>query len=91
MLFKLLAKLFQLALDFYRIFLSPLLHLIVGAGFGCRFEPTCSHYATEALDIHGPLHGSLLAVKRIGRCNPFCRAGYDPVPRAIAKPCTNYY
>ena len=46
----------------------------------CRFEPTCSHYAVQALQIHGLWKGSWLTVWRIMRCQPFCRGGYDPVP-----------
>jgi hypothetical protein len=86
-----LQTLFSIALNFYRVAASPLLHLLVGAGFGCRFEPTCSQYASEALALHGNIKGTLFAFKRICRCNPFGRAGYDPVPRAIGKPYSNYY
>ena len=46
----------------------------------CRFRPTCSQYALEALEKYGAAKGSWLALKRILRCNPFCRGGYDPVP-----------
>jgi putative membrane protein insertion efficiency factor len=46
----------------------------------CRFHPTCSHYAVEALELHGPLRGAWLAFTRILRCQPFCRGGFDPVP-----------
>lgn len=46
----------------------------------CRFSPTCSNYAIEAIEIHGSLKGSFLAFKRICRCNPFGGSGYDPVP-----------
>ncbi len=46
----------------------------------CRFMPTCSQYAIEALQKHGALKGSALAIWRILRCNPLCRGGYDPVP-----------
>ena len=46
----------------------------------CRFMPTCSHYAIEALQIYGALKGMALTIWRILRCNPFCRGGYDPVP-----------
>ena len=58
----------------YQRFVSP--HL----GHHCRFLPTCSQYALEALTVHGLLKGGLLAVWRILRCNSFCRFGYDPVP-----------
>lgn len=46
----------------------------------CRFLPTCSSYAIQALQVHGPAKGGLLALWRILRCNPLCRFGYDPVP-----------
>lgn len=46
----------------------------------CRFTPSCSAYAIEAVRVHGSLKGSWLAIKRILRCNPFCKGGYDPVP-----------
>jgi hypothetical protein len=46
----------------------------------CRFQPTCSQYAIEALRVHGPFKGFYLAVFRILRCNPFCKGGFDPVP-----------
>ena len=46
----------------------------------CRFIPSCSKYAIEAITVHGAFKGSALAVYRILRCNPLCRGGYDPVP-----------
>lgn len=46
----------------------------------CRFTPTCSQYAIEAITVHGAFKGLLLALWRILRCNPFCKGGYDPVP-----------
>jgi putative membrane protein insertion efficiency factor len=46
----------------------------------CRFQPSCSGYAIEAIEKHGALKGSLLALKRLGRCHPFHQGGYDPVP-----------
>jgi len=58
----------------YRLVLSPWL------GSNCRYQPTCSSYAIEALQVHGVLRGTWLAVKRIGRCHPWGGSGYDPVP-----------
>lgn len=46
----------------------------------CRFIPTCSNYALEAIETHGALKGGFLALGRFLRCNPLCRGGYDPVP-----------
>lgn len=46
----------------------------------CRFHPTCSHYAAEAIEVHGALRGGLLALRRIGRCHPWGPTGLDPVP-----------
>jgi putative membrane protein insertion efficiency factor len=58
----------------YRVMLSPVLppH--------CRYWPTCSEYALQALRIHGPVKGSWYALRRIGRCHPWGSSGYDPVP-----------
>jgi len=50
-------------------------------GRNCRFLPTCSQYAREAITVHGACKGSLLALRRLGRCQPFHPGGYDPVTR----------
>lgn len=59
---------------FYRYAISPLM------GPSCRFHPTCSAYALEAIERHGATRGSMLALRRIGRCHPWSDGGYDPVP-----------
>ncbi|MFZ0434536.1 MAG: membrane protein insertion efficiency factor YidD [Chthoniobacterales bacterium] len=65
----------------YRWILSPLLHALAGGtGCGCRFHPSCSAYTLEALETHGSLRGSLLALRRIGKCHPWGDGGFDPVP-----------
>jgi len=64
----------------YRYFISPFLHTLTGPGFGCRFEPTCSHYAEEAFSVHSTWRATVLAVSRVLRCNPWSRGGIDPVP-----------
>jgi uncharacterized protein len=53
----------------------------------CRFEPSCSAYMIESVEMHGVLRGVLLGLWRIVRCNPFCRGGYDPVPPARGRDC----
>ena len=65
---------FLIIIRCYRLMISPLLPP------SCRFTPTCSAYAEEALKKHGILKGTLLSVWRIVRCQPFCKGGYDPVP-----------
>ncbi len=69
-----LARLLRAPVHFYRATFSPIV------GHSCRFQPTCSAYALEALAAHGGLRGGWLALRRIARCHPFAGAGYDPVP-----------
>lgn len=63
----------------YRFFLSPWL------GISCRFEPSCSAYALQALTQHGAAAGSYLTAARLMRCHPFCVGGHDPVPVAAPR------
>ncbi len=77
--FKLIGRVFNIILigivKFYKKFISPMKRTP-----SCRYIPSCSQYALEALKKYGPLKGSYLAVKRILRCNHFHKGGYDPVP-----------
>lgn len=59
----------------YQLTISP-----VFSHGSCRYNPTCSQYAVEAIEIHGVFKGSLMAARRILRCNPFSKGGWDPVP-----------
>jgi hypothetical protein len=70
-----MTRLVRLALRGYRVFVSPLL------GPSCRFHPSCSLYADEALAHHGLWRGGWLAARRLCRCGPWHPGGYDPVPR----------
>jgi len=63
---------------FYRYVISP------WTGHGCRFTPTCSVYAIEAIETHGAMRGSWLTTRRLLRCHPWCEGGHDPVPPAHA-------
>ncbi len=67
-------RLMLFLINIYRWFLSPLL------GSNCRYYPSCSHYAQDAISTRGALRGSLLAARRIARCHPWADGGYDPVP-----------
>ena len=68
------------AIRIYRAAISPVLATVFGPLARCRFEPTCSRYAQEAIQKHGAVRGSFMATKRICRCNPFGGCGHDPVP-----------
>jgi len=70
-----------LLIRFYQLFISPMV------GSNCRFYPTCSHYAKEAIEQHGALKGSWLAIRRIGRCNPWHEGGVDLVPEPGKPAC----
>ncbi len=69
-------------LQVYRWIVSPAKIFLFGPGARCRFTPTCSQYALQAVKTHGALSGGWLATKRVCRCHPWGGAGYDPVPDA---------
>jgi len=72
--------LFVFLIKIYRKYISPLKYAPT-----CRFVPTCSQYAMDAFEEWGALIGLILSVWRILRCNPFCRGGFDPVPKRTKK------
>ncbi len=69
-----LARVLISAIRFYQKGISPL------TPASCRFHPTCSQYGLEAVRRHGAARGSWLTLRRLARCHPFCKGGYDPVP-----------
>jgi putative membrane protein insertion efficiency factor len=69
-----LKRMFQSLIRGYQRWISPML------GPHCRFTPSCSQYAFEALERYGAIKGSWLAIKRLLRCQPLCKGGHDPVP-----------
>ena len=77
---NLVQNLLTLSLRGYKWTVSPVLHLAAGPLGGCRFSPTCSAYAAEAVRQHGALHGGWLALGRVARCHPWGGCGHDPVP-----------
>lgn len=64
----------------YQWTISPVLSFLAGPENGCRFQPTCSRYFLEAVEMHGVLRGSWLGLRRLGRCHPWGGQGHDPVP-----------
>ena len=79
-LVRLPALLLLLLVAVYQRTLSPILPVVFGPNCGCRFSPTCSHYAAEALREHGALAGMWLALRRLIKCTPLLPGGFDPVP-----------
>jgi putative membrane protein insertion efficiency factor len=71
---KIIGKVMQGCIRAYQLFLAPIF------GTGCRFQPSCSSYAMDAIECHGPLKGAWLGFWRILRCNPWGGSGFDPVP-----------
>ena len=72
---KIISFPFIILIKGYQLLVSPLI------GQNCRFYPSCSHYAHEAIETHGPIVGLLLATKRITKCHPYNEGGHDPVPK----------
>ena len=77
---KVLSMLLALPIQFYRYLISPMLPP------SCRYTPTCSAYALEALRVHGPFRGLWLAARRLARCHPWGGHGHDPVPPVTDRP-----
>jgi putative membrane protein insertion efficiency factor len=75
-----LKEIFIAPIRAYQFFLSPWL------GQSCRFTPTCSNYAIEAIHTWGVLKGLSLGARRLGRCHPWCQGGHDPVPEKFSTP-----
>jgi uncharacterized protein len=76
---SIMARILLWLLRAYQYVLSPYL------GSRCRFTPSCSHYAVEAVRVHGAVKGSLFTAKRLACCHPWCEGGYDPVPAQAQK------
>ena len=83
MIKKAVTALLILPVRFYQYVISPMMPA------SCRYTPTCSQYAIEALRVHGPFKGSWLAVKRIARCHPWGGHGHDPVPERSTGTCSH--
>jgi putative membrane protein insertion efficiency factor len=75
---KVIGLLLRATIRAYQLLLAPVLPP------SCRYLPSCSHYADEAIARHGPLHGTYLAARRLCRCHPWGGSGYDPVPEATS-------
>ena len=76
-IYSIIKFLFILPVKLYQIIISPILPN------ACRYTPTCSVYTIQAIKIHGPLKGIWLGIKRLSRCHPWGKSGYDPVPPKI--------
>jgi len=72
--------LFVLLIRLYQVLISPVIHTLAGPGCACRYTPSCSEYARQAILRHGALRGGWLAARRLCRCHPWGDHGHDPVP-----------
>ncbi|MFO8084403.1 MAG: membrane protein insertion efficiency factor YidD [Desulfobacterales bacterium] len=72
-------KILLFLIKLYQFFISPLI------GSNCRFYPSCSAYAYQAIDLHGPFRGLIFSLKRLSKCHPFHSGGYDAVPEKTSK------
>jgi uncharacterized protein len=81
------ARSLLLLIRVYQATLSPVLPVVFGSSCGCRFSPTCSHYAADAVRTHGALIGTGLALIRLVKCTPLHPGGHDPVPARRAPWC----
>jgi uncharacterized protein len=75
-----------LLIRLYQRTLSPVLPVVFGSACGCRFSPTCSHYAADAIRTHGAIVGVILAAIRLVKCTPLHPGGFDPVPPRRSRP-----
>ena len=80
MISRLLTTLIRLLIRFYQRILNPMFKAVSGPAMGCRYEPSCSNYFLQAVEVHGPFRGSWYGICRIFRCHPWGGCGYDPVP-----------
>ncbi len=69
-------KIFIFLINLYKKYVSPIFHYL---GFDCKFYPTCSEYTRQAIEKYGVIKGTFLGIKRILKCNPFSKGGYDPL------------
>lgn len=82
------ARILVACIKIYQRTLSPVLPVVFGPACGCRFAPTCSHYAIDAVREHGAVAGSFLALVRLIKCTPLHPGGFDPVPARGKFACT---
>lgn len=81
-------RLITLSLRAYQLVVSPVLHFVAGPLGGCRFTPTCSVYAAQAVREHGVVRGAALTAGRLCRCHPWGGSGHDPVPVGASAQCS---